>query len=79
MVTYGDTDDFPAFFTPKSGYKSQTNVRTSSQAAKLIKASRDLNMNSGCLIAAPIPEKYAASGYLIEDAIQKSLAEAEWV
>jgi len=36
VVTYGPSKEFPAFFTPKSGYQAPFNVETPLQCAKLI-------------------------------------------
>lgn len=36
----------------------------------------NLGMNSGILVAVPIPKEYSASGNFIESAIQKALKEA---
>jgi pseudouridine-5'-phosphate glycosidase len=40
-------------------------------------ANRNLHLGSGILIAVPIPKQHAASGNIIESAIQKALKEAE--
>lgn len=40
-------------------------------------ANLTLNLGSGMLIAVPIPKEYAASGNLIESAIQRALEEAK--
>ncbi|CAG8849028.1 9066_t:CDS:2, partial [Racocetra persica] len=36
VVTFGDSADFPAFFTPKSGFKSPSNLSTVHECAALI-------------------------------------------
>nr|XP_039252099.1 uncharacterized protein LOC120329521 isoform X1 [Styela clava] len=77
VATFGQNNDFPAFFTQKSGHKSQFNVKNASKAAQLIKSSQDLEMDSGCLIAVPLPDEFATSGERIENAIKTALAEAE--
>ncbi|OEL25467.1 hypothetical protein BAE44_0013509 [Dichanthelium oligosanthes] len=41
-------------------------------------ANRNLHLGSGILIAVPIPTHHAASGNIIESAIQKALKEAEY-
>lgn len=40
VATFGETDDFPAFYTPKSGFKSPWSVATAADAAKMIRPSR---------------------------------------
>ncbi|RHZ74182.1 hypothetical protein Glove_227g84 [Diversispora epigaea] len=75
VTTFGDTTDFPAFFTPKSGFKCHSNLSTTFECAKLIQANSKLDLNSGILIAVPIPEEYAADAEKVENAIEISLKE----
>ncbi|MQM22449.1 hypothetical protein Taro_055500, partial [Colocasia esculenta] len=51
-------------------------VDTPEDCAKLINANLSLGLGNGILIAVPIPREHAASGNLIESAIQKALEEA---
>lgn len=71
------TDEFPAFFTRNSGVKAPARVDTPEQAAGVIAAARALRMNSGGIIAVPVPEAQAAQGELIERATARALAEAK--
>ncbi|XP_025793921.1 uncharacterized protein LOC112874670 isoform X1 [Panicum hallii] len=52
-------------------------VDSPEECAKIIHANKNLDLGSGILIAVPIPTQDAASGNLIESAIQKALKEAE--
>uniref|UniRef100_A0A3Q2ZQT9 Zgc:136858 n=1 Tax=Kryptolebias marmoratus TaxID=37003 RepID=A0A3Q2ZQT9_KRYMA len=70
VVTYGTSKSFPAFFTPDSGFPSAYNVQNPSEAAKLIAGTLSLGLQSGVLIAVPVPEEHAAVGQQIEEAIQ---------
>ena len=36
VASYGTSKDFPAFFTPRSGFSAPYNVKTAKDAAKLI-------------------------------------------
>jgi hypothetical protein len=47
------------------------------RAAKLIRASHDLQLDTGMLLAVPIPTAAAAEGAAIQQAIQDSLQEAD--
>lgn len=47
------------------------------RAARLIRASSDLGLDTGLLLAVPIPESAAAEGAAIQQAIQDSLQEAD--
>ncbi|KAM4676558.1 uncharacterized protein O3C94_009010 isoform 1-T2 [Discoglossus pictus] len=76
VSTFGNSRNFPAFFTQSSGFKSPCHVRNEEEAAQLIAHALDLKMGSGLLIAVPIPDDHAASGQLIEEAIQQALKEA---
>nr|CAG8595089.1 9616_t:CDS:10 [Entrophospora candida] len=70
VATFGETDDFPAFFTPKSGLKSPSHLKTIEDYAN----SR-LKLESGMLIAVPVPEHESADANKIQVAIDQSLRE----
>ncbi|XP_031564349.1 pseudouridine-metabolizing bifunctional protein C1861.05-like [Actinia tenebrosa] len=76
VATYGNTKDFPSFFTSKSGFESSCFVQTPIEAAKLIDCSKSFGLQKGMVIAVPIPEEEAGEGSLIEQAIQQALNEA---
>lgn len=76
VSTFGDSRDFPAFFTPRSGFKAPYHVRNEEEAARLIASSLELRLDSGVLLSVPIPSEYAASGQMIEEAIHQALEEA---
>ncbi|XP_067665565.1 uncharacterized protein [Haliotis asinina] len=76
VATFGCSRDFPAFFTSKSGFQSPYNVQTVTSAAGLIESNLQMKTGSGILIAVPIPESFAASGEIIESAIQQAVCEA---
>ncbi|XP_061533278.1 uncharacterized protein zgc:136858 [Phycodurus eques] len=75
VATYGPSKDFPAFFSPLSGFTSPYQVGDPDKAAQLIESALSLGVHSGVLIAVPIPQEYAAAGQQIEQAIQTALAE----
>ncbi|XP_064596693.1 uncharacterized protein LOC135463364 [Liolophura sinensis] len=77
VSTFGQSKDFPAFFTPRSGHQSPYQVTSAAEAAKLIWAGEKLNLQSGNLIAVPIPEEFFSSGEIIESVIQVAVKEAE--
>lgn len=70
------THEFPAFFTESSGCKVHCRLNTPEECARLIDANMKLGLGSGILIGVPIPAEHAASGALIESAIQRALKEA---
>ncbi|XP_018540061.1 uncharacterized protein zgc:136858 isoform X2 [Lates calcarifer] len=61
VATYGKSKNFPAFFSPQSGFTSPCQVSKPAEAAKLI---------------VPIPEEHAPAGQQIEEAIQAAVTEA---
>lgn len=56
VVSFGDSNDFPAFYTRSSGFKSMASFSTAESCAKMIRVNSDLNIDSGMVIAVPIPE-----------------------
>lgn len=76
IVGYG-TDEFPSFYTRKSGYLVDIRVDDALTCARILKSKWDLNLDGGVVIANPIPKQYEASGDLINEAIEKALYEAE--
>lgn len=54
--------DFPAFYSRKSGSTAPYNFVSASEAANVIKSYLDLGIQSGILIAAPVPEEWAMDG-----------------
>ncbi|XP_041692879.2 pseudouridine-metabolizing bifunctional protein C1861.05 [Coregonus clupeaformis] len=76
VATFGTSKNFPAFFSPQSGFTSPYHVNNAEEAADLIAGTLSLGLQSGLLLAVPIPKEHAAAGQQIEDAIQAALAEA---
>uniref|UniRef100_A0AAQ5YAD8 Carbohydrate kinase PfkB domain-containing protein n=1 Tax=Amphiprion ocellaris TaxID=80972 RepID=A0AAQ5YAD8_AMPOC len=76
VATYGASKNFPAFFSPQSGFTSAYHVCSPEEAAKLIASTLSLGLQSGVLLAVPIPEQHAAAGQQIEEAIQAAVTEA---
>lgn len=62
VATYGPTGEFPAFYTRSSGFDSPCWTSSPQEAARMLKATIDLELNSGLLIAVPIPEEHAMNG-----------------
>jgi pseudouridine-5'-phosphate glycosidase len=71
------TDELPAFYTRKSGFKVDYNIQSPSELALALKAKWDLHLNGGLVIANPIPEKYEMDFDTITDAINTAVEEAE--
>jgi pseudouridine-5'-phosphate glycosidase len=71
------SDEFPAFYTRKSGFKPDFRIDSPEEVAKLTKAKWDLNMQGGLVIGNPIPKKFAINEKVIGNAISDALAEAD--
>jgi pseudouridylate synthase / pseudouridine kinase len=69
--------DFPAFWARESGVRSPAIVQDERQAAAIILAQEQLQLESGLLFANPIPERYAMSQNAMEAAINQALLEAD--
>ncbi|KAH9790070.1 Indigoidine synthase A family protein [Citrus sinensis] len=65
------TNEFPAFFTETSGSKVPCRVDSPEDYVNM-----KLKLGSGLVIGVPIPREHAASGRVIESAIQSALREA---
>ncbi|GFG39483.1 hypothetical protein Cfor_12442, partial [Coptotermes formosanus] len=77
VVTYGQNKNFPSFYTPSSGLEAPYNVETPAEAATLIEKLFQLHLNSGILLAVPIPEAEAVESCAIQKAIDTAVKEAE--
>lgn len=76
VVGFG-TDEFPAFYTPKSGFGVDYRVDDPAEVAKAINSKWELGLKGGMVIANPIPEAYAMDHDVITNAIEAALKEAE--
>lgn len=54
-ITLG-AEEFPAFYSCQSGFKSPLSVQTPAEAARVLKAKWDLGLAGGVLLANPVPE-----------------------
>ena len=71
------TEELPAFYTLKSGLKVDYAIKDTKDAAKIIKAKRDLKLDGGVLITNPIPEKYSMDPEVINKAIDEAVKEMD--
>lgn len=76
VVGYG-TDEFPAFYTRRSGYKVDYRVDNAEELAAALKTKWDLGLDGGVVVANPIPEEHEMDYYVITKAINDAVAEAE--
>ena len=72
-MAYG-ADEFPAFFSPRSGVAAPLRVDCADEVARAYFAGRDLDMPNGMLVAVPNDDP---AGEVVENAIQEALSEAD--
>ncbi|KAF7306884.1 Indigoidine synthase A-like protein [Mycena indigotica] len=77
VVAYSKRNDFPAFFSPKSGFQTPWNTDNPRVAAEILHTQQQLGMENGALFAVPIPEEYAERGRLIQEAVDQAVRESE--
>ena len=75
VATLGKSKTFPAFFAQSSEFLSPQNVADAKEAARLLLVHSELNMNSGVLLAVPIPHKDGNMGDIINDAVITAIKE----
>lgn len=72
-----ETEEFPAFYTRKSGFGVDYKVESSLEIASALKAKWDLNLKGGMVIGNPIPKEFEMDYDTINNAIESALKEAE--
>ncbi len=83
LETYGvpvigfKTDDFPAFFTQKSGFHVDYRFDTEGGIAEMLRVKWAIPLKGGVLIGNPVPLEFEANPALINEAIEKALQEAD--
>jgi len=70
-------DEFPAFFTRRSGVGAPLRVDSVDEVAAMASAAIAMDLGSGMLVAVPVPERDEARHESVERAIQEALREAE--
>ena len=76
VIGYG-TEELPAFYTRKSGFKVDYRIDTPEELAAAFVAQQELGMKGGMLVTNPIPEEYAMPLDTINAAIEQALKECE--
>ena len=75
VIGYG-TEELPAFYTRKSGFKVDYRLDTPEEVAAAFVAKRELGMAGGMLLTNPIPEQYAMDYDVINKAIDQAIKES---
>ncbi|MBN3490468.1 pseudouridine-5'-phosphate glycosidase [Acholeplasma equirhinis] len=71
------SDEFPAFYTKKSGFRLEYQLDSADEIATLLKTKWSLPLPGGVLIANPIPDIYSLDPEFINNEIEKALLSAE--
>jgi len=74
VIGYG-TEELPAFYSRKSGFKVDYRLDTPLEIASAFNAKFDLGMKGGMLVTNPIPEQYAMDDAIINKAIDQAIEE----
>lgn len=78
VPVYGfQTDEFPAFFSSKSGLKLHYNMYSPIEIAERMKIKWELGLKGGIVIANPIPQEAEADYGIIESCIQMGLKDMQ--
>lgn len=67
------TDELPAFYTQKSGFKVNYNMNSVAEIAELLKTKWSLDLKGGVIIANPIPKEYQLDYDFMKNAIDKAI------
>ena len=76
VLGYG-TEELPAFYTRKSGFKVDCRVDSPEELARVFRAQRALDFKGGMLVTNPIPEEYSMDADVINKAIDEAVAESQ--
>jgi pseudouridine-5'-phosphate glycosidase len=76
VVTYGQ-NEFPSFYSSKSGFASPLRLDSTTAIADVLKAKWGLQLNGSVLIANPVPNEFEMNQDAIEQHILKALEAAK--
>ncbi|RKL68492.1 pseudouridine-5-phosphate glycosidase [Salipaludibacillus neizhouensis] len=72
-----ETDEFPAFYTQKSGFGVDVKGETPQDIAAMLNVKWELNLHGGVVIGNPVPKDKEMDKSLIDQIIDKALKEAK--
>lgn len=75
VIGYG-TDEFPAFYTRRSGFGVDYRLDSAAEIAGLLKTKWEMGLEGGAVIANPAPEAHQLDPSVMHRAIDAALAEA---
>jgi len=74
VIGYG-TEELPAFYTRKSGFRVDYRIDTPEELAAAFRAKLEMGLKGGMLVTNPIPEEYSMDPERINAAIDEAVAE----
>ena len=72
VIGFG-TEELPAFYTRKSGFKVDYRIDTPQELAAAFRASREMGLKGGMLVTNPIPEEFSMDPERINAAIDEAI------
>ena len=76
VVTFG-ADEFPAFYSRRSGFAAECRIDDAKDVAEMLRAKEALGLRGGMLIACPVPEEDEIPYEKMDGVIKEALAECE--
>ncbi len=76
VVTFG-ADEFPAFYSRRSGFAAECRIDEAKDVAEMLRAKEALGLRGGMLIACPVPEEDEIPYEKMDGVIKEALAECE--
>ena len=76
VIGYG-TEELPAFYTRRSGFKVDYRLDTPEELAAAFRAKLDMGLRGGMLVTNPIPEEFSMDPDRINAAIDEAIRDAE--
>lgn len=71
------TQEMPAFYTQKSGFKTDYRMDSAEEIARAFHAKKELKLNGGMLIVNPITDEYSMDYHYINHNIERALEQAD--
>ncbi len=76
VITFG-SDEFPAFYSRKSGFPAECRMDDTGEIAELIMAKSSLGLKGGMLVACPIPAEHEIDFDSMDLTIHRAIRESE--
>lgn len=75
VIGYG-TEELPAFYTRRSGFKVDYRIDTPEELAAAFRVKMEMGLGGGMLVTNPIPEEYSMDPEIINAAIDRAIEES---